>query len=419
MKNIKNRLPKIIIGMASCLFGLLAFTFTAKGFNNNQNYTIAKAEGVAPDAIEIVAPKTSIDINETLQLSAVCTKSGDSEGVDQSVTWSVTNGNYYGHITSDGLFTAFKNGTMNIRATSTNGGVMKSINIEVTGQKSDAVPVTICPENLELEGYSAGLKNVLRYRVVNGVAIEIYNVFLMPNDRLTNPINYTKGSMYGISSDDGYIKIITPAGHKINKVIVSASEGGCIRSNVEASDDVTWASGFVTASGNSSVSSSVRVNQFPLSTAKNYVRVALNKNNYFNSFTFFYEGGTHTASSFADYVNGIQPDRNDVIGNCTGNANFYKVVKDAYIGMSEESRLDFQANSSAANVVKARTRYEQWARVYGDSTPYSLTYSPSAKVLTSNTVNNGENYIIVVVLAVALMISASIFISFKKRKRNQ
>lgn len=417
MKNIKNRLPKIIIGMASCLLGLLAFTFTAKGFNDNPNYIIAKAEGVAPDAIEIVAPKTSIDINETLQLSAVCTKSGDSEGVDQSVTWSVTNGNYYGHITSDGLFTAFKNGTMNIRATSTNGGVMKSINIEVTGQKSDAVPVTICPENLELEAYSAGLKNVLRYRVVNGIAIEIYNVFSYPMDIASN--KYTKGSMWGISSNDGYIKIITPAGHKINKVIVSASEGGCIRSSIEASDDIAWVSGVVTASGNSSVSSSVRVYQFPLSTAKNYVRVALEKNNYFNSFTFFYEGGAHTASSFADYVNGIQPDRNDVIGNCTGNANFYKVVKDAYIAMPEESRLDFQTNDSAANIVKARTRYEQWARVYGDSTPYSLTYSLSAKMLTSNTVNNGENYVIVVVLAVTLMISVSIFISLKKRKRNQ
>ena len=416
MKNIKNRLPKIIIGMASCLFGLLAFTFTAKGFNNNQNYIVAKAEGVAPDAIEIVAPKTSIDINETLQLSAVCTKSGDSEGVDQSVTWSVTNGNYFGHITSNGLFTAFKNGTMNIRATSTNGGVIKSINLEVTGQKSDAVPVTIYPENLELEGYSAELKNVLRYRVINGIAIEIYNVFSYPMDIASN--KYTKGSMYGISTGGGYIKIITPAGHKINKVIISASDGGCIRSSVEASDDVTWAGGFVTASGNSSVSSSVRVNQFPLSAAKNYVRVAFEKNSYLNSFTFFYEGGAHTASSFADYVNGIQPDRNDVIGNCTGDANFYKVVKDAYIGIPEESRLDFQTNDSAANIVKARTRYEQWARVYGDSTPYSLTYSPSAKMLTSNTVNNGENYVIVVVLAVAFMISASIFISLKKRKRN-
>lgn len=419
MKNIKNRLPKIIIGMASCLFGLLAFTFTAKGFNDNPNYIIAKAEGVAPDAIEIVAPKTSIDINETLQLSAVCTKSGDSEGVDQSVTWSVTNGNYYGHITSDGLFTAFKNGTMNIRATSTNGGVMKSINIEVTGQKSDAVPVTIYPENLELPTFTSELKNVLRYKVVNGIAIEIQNIFKQNIDRSVNPAGPTKGTMFYLSGNTGYLKVITPAAHKINKIIISSTLGGCTRNDIEATDDITWASGFVNASGYASVSSSTNVTEFPLATAKNYVRVAISSTSYINSITFFFEGGAHTASSFADYVNGIQPDRDDVIGKCTGDANFYKVVKDAYIAIPEESRLDFQTNDSAANIVKARTRYEQWARVYGDSTPYSLTYSLSAKMLTSNTVNNGENYAIVVVLAVVLMISVSIFISLKKRKRNQ
>lgn len=421
MINKKRIFTGAAAGIALCFAGFLAFAIMRPDIISDQPVAIAKAEGLAPDSVEVTAPKTSIDINETLQLSALFKNSGSSEGVDQGVEWTVTNGMYYGNITSDGVLTAFKNGTINVRATSTNNSTMGSINIDVTGQKSDLTPVTVCTENLDIPAFNSALKNVTRYKVVNGVAFEYKNVFKCASDRSVNPMGPCKNSMYciGVNTyDTPYIKVMTPT-NKIAKVSYTSSISGPTRNDVEASDDVTWAGGFINASAPSQLSGSAFAYEFPLASAKNHVLVKITAGSvYLNSITFYYQGGEHDASSFADYVNGMQPDRDDVINVCSeGNFNFYKVAKDIYKVMSDGERLNFQSDSPAENVAKARARYEQWARVYGDATPYETTYSLSSNnVIAGVTANNSAMIIVISSIAVLSCICFAI-LAIKKRKQ--
>ena len=85
---------------------------------------------VTVSSISITAPKTSLEVGETVKLTAAV-KPDNAD--NKSVKWSVSSGSSYGKVSSDGTFTALKAGVCTVKATVTDGSdVSAAVKITVT-----------------------------------------------------------------------------------------------------------------------------------------------------------------------------------------------------------------------------------------------------------------------------------------------
>lgn len=377
-----------------------------------------------PSSIEISADenKTTCSMNETIQFSAVVKDAGDSTtNVPQTIKWYPlisSDAALVGFVDFRGVFHPHRNGTVQIKAASTLNTSLYSniITITVTGGKSDNQPVTFTADDLG----ATATKRADGWHVKNGFAINVFGVY-----KNYNPSGSNNDAMaiYPSSSSNtnpllGYIRVMSiMTGRYITKVIINGTNvaGTDVKSTSGSSFKLNYADSL--SQGSSSTSGRETVVTF---SYKQYIQFQSTTTRYVFSITFMFgDYNTFTADSFADYVNGIVPDRDDVIDFCSGSTGGYKHAKDKYASMTEANRNAFQTSESA-NVVKARTRYLQWAAVYGDTTPFETTIT-SSKFVNIAGAESTDNTNIIIIFASVMAVSAFVLLLMvsKKRKHNK
>ena len=364
-------------------------------------------EAKAADEV-VVSGSSAMVAGEKVVFSAVAKNSGSAEGVDQTVEWSVSDTSVLS-VDSLGNVTALNNGTANVIATTANS-ISGSLSVTVSGAATTGAPQTVCPNFYELtSGAYAANDGFHTYR---GFVTETKDVCVQQSDADTV---YKKGG-FMIRKTDGlsYLRTKTNVGSKISKVIISGVSTTAPGLTVKGSDTMD---GVTTSSQD--VSSSGRIHSYVFATPVTYVTIASDntETTTINSITFEFVGGAETVDSLADYILGLTPDRSDVTGLCDGANGNYEVAKARYVAASAAVKSSFQT-SEDATVAKARARYEQWAGVYGDATPFADTMSLSARL--SDVVNNNSSLamIIVAIISTLTLAGASTLLVLKRRKHN-
>jgi len=100
-----------------------------------------------PDTIE-VSGEASVNVGSTIDLTAVCKKSGSAEGVNQNVVWESAN-EKVAKVDQNGHVTGVSNGTTTISAKGANSpSIVGSKSITVSAGKTDDVALVISPSDV-------------------------------------------------------------------------------------------------------------------------------------------------------------------------------------------------------------------------------------------------------------------------------
>lgn len=365
-------------------------------------------ETVAPDTVT-VSGQSSINVGDVVQYSAQATKSGSATGVNQNVSWSSSD-ETKAVIDSDGNVTALNNGSVTIKAASEDdSNVYDEKVVTISNGVSSLEPITITSSSF---GMTTGTyANYAGFHLHKGIVFDINDVAQQTSDYTDKDtkevIAYEKGAFI-MKKTTGTIKTYTENSANINRVVVSG-----ISTTAPA---ITVCGGNVAGSETqtATLTNEGMMFYYSFETSVKYVTIKAGSNAaYINSFTFEFVGGADTASSLADFILGLIPNRDDVTGLCDGPTGNYQVAKARYVAASSTVRSDFETGT-AENIVAARARYVQWAAVYGDSTPFADTISTqSALKITQET--NLTLIITVISIVTVLSLAGALFI-IRKRK---
>lgn len=379
-----------------------------------------------PDTIAISAEgdATSATVGTGLQLHSLCTKNASSDGVAQKVTWMLQNngaGTWYynncdiGGVDQFGVFHGFKNGTAVIKARSAkNNSIYSStLSITVSGSKTTLNPVTFTANDLDLTSNENERNG---FHAKDGFVIKTTSLSKYGDQGGY----YTKGAIkFGTSAS---IQVMTKAGAYISRVVLCMAHGNSYRYDGKKIcwyTDQTWSQ----TGGNATSTTTYDFGNmfvYPMTSTAYLVNISgIDK---VNSITFEFNGGAYNAASFADFVLGIQPDRNDMINRCSGNTGYYRVLKDKFwaSGLTDGVKTEFQ-NSDDPTIVSARQRYLAWASAYGDTTPFGSTITlASAKTINSSFYANDswQGGLVVGSIVVLTFASFAFFLALRKRKKN-
>ena len=381
-----------------------------------------------PDAVTISSAgnATEVAMGETLQLSSLSTLGGESENVSQEINWYVKKSgasSFFGKnceiagVDAWGVLHPFSNGTVVVKAKSVLGNIdSNELTITVSGAKSvNKAAVTFYPENMGMER-GKSLKND-GYHVHDGFVIETNGVDV----GIDVSGKKTRGTIM-FESASSYIRIRTNTGNPIKRIRICRPYGerdGAITTKITKYTDASYSS----SSGNPTYDSSDTMGamtSYTYSAAAYYVSISNMANMYISSITIeFSDTAYYNASNFADFVLGIQPDRED-LNLCTGDTGHYRVVKDKIWSakMYDAVRTEFET-SEDAKIAKARARYVAWASAYGDKTPFDTSISLSRSPML-NDYAEGNITTLIVTCSIAL-ISALVFALFviiKRKKEN-
>ena len=372
--------------------------------------TISYYEGnsvLIPDSVT-VSGETELTAGAVEQFTSVAKKSGSSTNVGQGVTWSSSNEEIV-KVSSTGKVIGINNGNANVIATSELDNTISGyLAVTVSGAASDASPKTFSAQALGFNTNSYAAWNGLH--VANGFVIETNQVAQQQSDYIKDGVVqvYEK---YGFifQKTNGWIKTATVQEQNINKVIISGV------STTAPTLDVKGGATYGATTSTAEISSNGMIHTYTFSSPVKYVTISEKGTAaaYINSFTLEFVGGADTASSLADFILGLVPNRDDVTGLCEGATGNYQVAKARYVAATSTVRSDFETGT-AENIVSARTRYLQWAAVYGDSTPFADTISTQSVLKITQETN--LTLIITVISIVMVLSLAGTFFIVRKRK---
>ena len=384
----------------------------------------------APDTVTISSEgdATAVAMGETLQLSSLSTLAGESENVSQEINWYVKKSGVASFLGKNceiagvdnwGVLHPFSNGTVIVKAISALGSINSNeLTITVSGAKSTIkAPVTFYPENMGMERGKT-LKND-GYHMHDGFVIETSGIDV----GIDVSGKKTRGAIQ-FESAASYIRIRTNTGNPIKRIRVCRPYGerdGSINSKITRYSDASYSSSLGSSTYDSTDTLGAMTSYTLTSSGATYVSISNMANMYISSITIeFGDTVYYNASNFADFVLGIQPDRDDV-NLCTGNSGHYRVVKDKIWTnkVYETFKADFET-SEDQTIVKARTRYLAWASAYGDTTPFATTISLSRAPMLNN--NSESNQTILIVTCSAILASALFFafcVMIKRKKEDR
>lgn len=108
--------------------------------------------------------------------------------------------------------------------------------------------------------------------------------------------------------------------------------------------------------------------------------------------------------------------RNSSTTACSATGGYYEVAKAALTSLGDEAIAEFKGNDTFND---AQERYESWAEIYGDATPYSPEFTPvsgSAHGITANQIDNNTSTIIIVVVALTSITSIGVLLVIKRKR---
>jgi hypothetical protein len=375
-------------------------------------YSVAEAASVAPTSISFGSYSTTMMAGTTQDITATMLPTNETE----SVVWTTSNSNVLSLSdtgTTGGVSTAtvtpIGNGTATITATAetTTSVTITTSTITVTGFSTDLAPRTVSATSLGLStsyASSAGIK------IVNGAAFQVTDCMTISSDYIksSSVVNYQKD---GIQMKTGTGAISNPSkfAASVTKVRVCA---------VGTTSTLTVKGGATAGATTSTaaVANDGRFFVYTFDTAVDYVVVGGSTSTvYINCITFEFTGGAISAASLADYIIGIQPERADDTALCLGSTGNYVNAKNRYIDAPVAVRQEFQ-DSTDATVVTARTRYVQWAAMYGDTTPFSLTYGTAAYNFVGNP-ENSDTTLVAVLVSFVVVGGFAAFMMIRRKKQ--
>ena len=100
---------------------------------------------------------------------------------------------------------------------------------------------------------------------------------------------------------------------------------------------------------------------------------------------------------------------------CSVTGGYYEVAKAALTTLGEEAIAEFKGNDIFND---AQERYESWAEIYGDATPYAVEVTPisgSARDIAANSMSSAST-IIIVVVALTSITSIGVLLVIKRKR---
>ena len=399
-------------------------TLYVQNYDNNESTATTQ---LRPTAIEVtyivgdeakeadevnVSGNASMSVGGVQSFTATCLNEGSSTGVDQTVTWSVSDETVLS-VSSTGVVTALSAGEANVIATAANN-VAGSLKVTVSASSNSLAPKTFSPSTLGMSGTAYAANNGFHgYRdfVVQSNAVAVASSDYVKDNVV---LAYQKDGFI-FQKSNGVIKTKTLLSAKINAVSISGSSTTAPAVTIKGGNALDGTD----VSSNDAVSTGM-IHRYVFSTPVNYVTISINSTAsgaiYFNSFTLEFVGGSETADSLADYILGLIPDRTDETGLCKGESGNYMTAKGRLAAADPAVISEFET-SEDATIVSARARYEAWARAYGDATPYSKEVTPMARYNEVLSTDNNSTMIIVITIAAVSALAFTTLLVFKKKKQ--
>ena len=121
------------------------------------------------------------------------------------------------------------------------------------------------------------------------------------------------------------------------------------------------------------------------------------------------------ANFVADYMHMTDYDADKTgvgTGACLGEGGYYQVAMAAFMELTPEQQELFKTSEEFAD---ARERYETWARINGDETPYDGSFNPSSAARINND-DHAEYWIVGGISLAAIGVAAAMFFLRKKKE---
>lgn len=350
--------------------------------------TIVNVTGVTLSGSSTVSAAAETQLTATIS---------PSDASDKTVSWSSSDDSI-ASVSSTGMVTGINNGTATITVTTTDGGYTDTLNVTVSGAPSTTQRYILngVSSNLPTSyptGSTYNSQNVVFYanlvmystsyyqiQIQKNAAALYYNLTSMGADIVSLTINI---SNYASAATDFNVYMGTT---------VNPSSGSALTPSV-SNLSYTYTPG-VSGSRYFAISGSTTATTYINSIVVNF-------------------GASETAATAANYVLGISPDINSSKGYCLGYGGNYQLAKAIVSSLTTAELTTFQT-STDTTITSARTRYEFWASVYGDSTPYNVTYGGSQSLLLNNTSNN--IILIISIISVSMIIATGGYFFLRKKK---
>lgn len=121
------------------------------------------------------------------------------------------------------------------------------------------------------------------------------------------------------------------------------------------------------------------------------------------------------AKFVADYMHMTDYDADKTgvgTGACLGEGGYYQMAMAAFMELTPEQQELFKTSEEFAD---ARERYETWARINGDETPYDGSFNPSSAARINND-DRAEYWIVGGISVAAIGVAAAMFFLRKKKE---
>jgi hypothetical protein len=386
------------------------------------NYT-STAAVVAPTSISFGTYSTSMVAGTSQDITATMLPATTTE----SVVWTISDASVAdlkNTATVGGISTAtispLNNGTFTLTATAdtTTSITATTSVITVTGFNVDLSPKTISASSLSLSSSNYASNDGTKF--LNDIGYGCKNVMLVAGDYTPGSKYASDGSTYtsygSTTFEKGAIQMQKSTGFLWNRTKFGAQISDVLICGIADTNSLVVNGGATEQASTSTttVTNDGRFFKYTFSTPVDYAVISCTNTGYFNCVTFELSGGAETVSSFADYLLGIQPDRSDDISLCLGTNGNYVMAKNRYIDAPVTVRQAFQ-DSTDATVVSARTRYVQWATVYGDSTPFALTYGTAAHSFLAD--SNSDTTFMAVLVSFVVVGGFAAFMMIRRKKQ--
>jgi hypothetical protein len=395
--------------------------YIQNSYNNATSYTQLRPVGLVVNYTSTIETATPTSISFGSYATAMTAGTNQSitatmlpNNVIENVVWSVSDSSVASISdagTASGVSTAtivpLNNGTFTVtaHAETTTSVTITSSTITVTGFNTEIAPKTLTSTNLGLgNGYTSNIVTV------GGIAYKTVDLMMTSSDysKSSSVVTYEKGGIQ-LKSGTGAISNESKFGATVTKVrVCSVSTTSTLTVKGGATAGATTSTATVANDG--------RFFVYTFATAVDYVVIGgQTSNTYINCVTFEFTGGAISAASLADYIIGIQPDRSDDTALCLGSTGNYVNAKARYIDAPVDVRQTFQ-DSTDATIVSARTRYTEWAAVYGDTTPFALTYGTAAHDFVAD-VNNSDTTFVAIIVSFVVVGGFAAFMMIRRKKQ--
>lgn len=346
-----------------------------------------------------ISGSDAVAVGESITLTATVTPAG---ATDKTVTWSSSDENV-AVVDENGKVTGLNNGTATIKATSNaKSSVYDELLVTVSGAPSGTART-----------------------IFNGTTMGLTGSYYSDKDFSgQNYVFHGNNVMYSTSYYQIQLKKDTAA-YVYNRTAMSA---GMTKIIINISNYSGAATDFVVYTGSAANPSTVRTASvsnlsysYTPASGDKYWKISASgtATTYINSIVIEY-GATETAATAAAYVLGISPDVDHTKGYCTGDGGNYELAKAVVTGLGTDALAEFET-STDATIASARARYEHWAAIYGDTTPYATTFGGALNnVKATKLLNNGNTAIYIAAASAFIALAgAGALVVLRKKKESK